>query len=261
MFLNERYQVNERMGRGSRSTVYRSYDTQMDRVVAIEVLEELYSNRACIVERFQDSAKTALGLSHPNIVQVYDYGRTNDNVYYIVRELVDGTDLRRYLRTRGILSNERAIIIAHDVALGLGAMHSRGIVQQEVSPQHIFIGRDGSIKIDISNGGFFSGPHYLDPGQTLGEDRNATSDIYGLGIVMYEMLTAHFPFDGDSPVAIAMQKIQEPLIPPSQFNPNISKELEDIILCCMEKKPENRYQDGTQLAQALAALPTDGNLR
>lgn len=255
MFLEDRYQVGEPIGRGSISTICRGYDTLMNRDVTIKVLKDLYSDDPKFVARFQNAAKTAVELRHPNIVEVYDYGRTHDNIYYIIRELVDGTDLRRYLRTRGMLASDKAIIIAHDVALGLGAIHRHGIRHGEVCPKHILIGRDGSIKLVAASVDPFIGPHYYAPEQAKGEEITPTSDIYDLGIVMYEILTARTPFDGDSPVAIAMQHIHDLPTPPSQFNPNIPYELEEIVLRCLEKKPENRYQDGSQLAQALEALP------
>src|SRR5205807_403241 len=188
--LGERYQLQEPIGRGGMATIYRGRDLRMDRTVAIKVLRDIYSTDPKFVKRFEREAKAASALQHPNIVQVFDYGQTDGN-YYIVMELVEGTDLRRYLRPRGILDVEKTIIIAHDVALGL---------------------------------------------------------------VMYEMLTGHTPFDGDTPVAVAMQHIQDIPTPPSQFNPNIPPVLEDIILRCLEKVPEMRYRDGSQLARALESL-------
>ncbi|MBX5452063.1 MAG: serine/threonine protein kinase, partial [Thermogemmatispora sp.] len=144
--LGERYQLLDPIGRGGMATIYRGRDLRMDRPVAIKVLREVYSTDPKFVTRFQREAKAASALQHPNIVQVYDYGQSDGN-YYIVMELVEGTDLRRYLRSRGILDVERAVIIAHDVALGLGAAHRRGIVHRDVKPQNILVGRDGSIKL------------------------------------------------------------------------------------------------------------------
>src|ERR1700724_1765438 len=146
MFLGDRYQVQEPIGRGGMTTIYRGRDKRMERVVAIKVLREVYNTDPKFVTRFQREAKVASSLQHPNIVQVYDYGQTDGN-YFIVMELVEGTDLRRYLRSRGVLAVDRAIIIAHDVALGLGAAHRRGIVHRDVKPQNVLVGRDGSIKL------------------------------------------------------------------------------------------------------------------
>src|SRR5436309_1030172 len=267
--LGDRYQLGDSIGRGGMATIYRGQDMRMDRVVAIKVLREVYSTDPKFVTRFQREAKAASSLQHPNIVQVYDYGQTDGN-YFIVMELVEGTDLRRYLRSRGVLAVDRAIIIAHDVALGLGAAHRRGIVHRDVKPQNVLVGRDGSIKLtdfgiasvykDINaerlttTGMTLGTVQYYAPEQAQGEIVSPAADVYALGIVLYEMLTGRTPFDGDTPVAVAMQHIQDLPRPPSQFNPNIPPALEEIILRCLEKAPEMRYSDGSALARALELL-------
>lgn len=267
--LGERYQLQDPIGRGGMATIYRGRDLRMDRVVAIKVLREVYSTDPKFVTRFQREAKAASALQHPNIVQVYDYGQSDGN-YFIVMELVEGTDLRRYLRSRGVLAIDRAIIIAHDVALGLGAAHRRGIVHRDVKPQNVLVGRDGSIKLtdfgiasvykDINaerlttTGMTLGTVQYYAPEQAQGEIVSPAADVYALGIVMYEMLTGRTPFDGDTPVAVAMQHIQDSPTPPSQLNPNIPPTLEDIILRCLEKVPEMRFRDGNVLARALETL-------
>ena len=267
--LGERYQLQDPIGRGGMATIYRGRDIRMDRFVAIKVLREVYSTDPKFVTRFQREAKAASALQHPNIVQVYDYGQSDGN-YFIVMELIDGTDLRRYLRSRGVLATERAIIIAHDIALGLGAAHRRGIVHRDVKPQNVLVGRDGSIKLtdfgiasvykDINDerltttGMTLGTVQYYAPEQAQGEIVSPAADVYALGIAMYEMLTGRPPFDGDTPVAVAMQHIQDVPTPPSQLNPNISLALEGIILRCLEKVPEMRFRDGSQLARALETL-------
>src|SRR5256886_16923375 len=267
--LGERYKLQDPIGRGGMATIYRGQDLRMDRVVAIKVLREVYSTDPKFVTRFQREAKAASALQHPNIVQVYDYGQTDGN-YFIVMELVEGTDLRRYLRSRGVLAVDRAIIIAHDVALGLGAAHRRGIVHRDVKPQNVLVGRDGSIKLtdfgiasvykDINaerlttTGMTLGTVQYYAPEQAQGEIVSPAADVYALGIVMYEMVTGRTPFDGDSPVAVAMQHIQDAPTPPSHLNPNLPPALEEIILRCLEKVPEMRFQDGSELARALESL-------
>ena len=267
--LGERYQLQDPIGRGGMATIYRGRDMRMDRTVAIKVLREVYSTDPKFVTRFQREAKAASSLQHPNIVQVYDYGQSDGN-YFIVMELVEGTDLRRYLRSRGVLAIDRAIIIAHDVALGLGAAHRRSIVHRDVKPQNILVGRDGSIELtdfgiasvykDINaerlttTGMTLGTVQYYAPEQAQGEIVSPAADVYALGIVMYEMLTGRTPFDGDTPVAVAMQHIQDTPVPPSQLNPNIPPALEEIILRCLEKVPEMRYRDGSTLARALEML-------
>jgi eukaryotic-like serine/threonine-protein kinase len=267
--LGDRYQLQDPIGRGGMATIYRARDLRMDRVVAVKVLREVYSTDPKFVRRFQVEAKAASALQHPNIVQVFDYGQTDGN-YYIVMELVEGTDLRRYLRSRGVLDVDRAIIIAHDVALGLGAAHRRDIVHRDVKPQNVLVGRGGSIKLtdfgiasvykDINaerlttTGMTLGTVQYYAPEQAQGEIVSPAADVYALGIVMYEMVTGHPPFDGDSPVAVAMQHIQDIPTAPSQINPNLSPPLEGIILRCLEKVPEMRFRDGSQLARALESL-------
>jgi len=272
--LGERYQLQDPIGRGGMATIYRGRDIRMDRTVAIKVLREVYSTDPKFVTRFQREAKAASALQHPNIVQVYDYGQSDGN-YFIVMELIDGTDLRRYLRSRGILATERAIIIAHDIALGLGAAHRRGIVHRDVKPQNVLVGRDGSIKLtdfgiasvykDINDerltttGMTLGTVQYYAPEQAQGEIVSPAADVYALGIVIYEMMTGRTPFDGDTPVAVAMAHIQDTPTPPSHLNPNIPPALEEIILRCLEKVPEMRYRDGNVLARALESLG-DGSL-
>src|SRR5947207_4061914 len=234
--LGDRYQLQDPIGRGGMATIYRARDLRMDRAVAVKVLREVYSTDPKFVRRFQVEAKAASALNHPNIVQVFDYGQADGN-YYLVMELVEGTDLRRYLRSRGVLDSKRAIIIAHDVALGLAAAHRRRIVHRDIKPQNILVGRDGSIKLtdfgivsvyqDINarrlttTGMTLGTVQYYAPEQALGEIVSPAADVYELGIVMYELLTGRTPFDGDSPVTVAMQHIQEAPIPPSQLNPSI----------------------------------------
>ena len=262
-FLGDRYQLQDPIGRGGMATIYRGWDIRMDRVVAIKVLREVYSTDPKFVTRFQREAKVASSLQHPNIVQVYDYGQT-DGIYYIIMELVEGTELRRYLRLRGIFDVDRAVIIAHDVALGLGAAHRLGIVHRGVKPQDILVGRDGSIKLTdfgiasvntgITTEGLTTPVQYCAPEQAQGEIVSPAADVYALGVVMYEMLTGRRPFDGDSPVAVALQHIHDRPLPPSQLNPNIPPALEEIILRCLEKVPEMRFYDGSSLARALEML-------
>ncbi len=267
--LGDRYQLQDPIGRGGMATIYRAQDLRMDRTVAVKVLREVYSTDPKFVRRFQVEAKAASALQHPNIVQVFDYGQTDGN-YYIVMELVEGTDLRRYLRSRGVLDVDRAIIIAHDVALGLGAAHRRNIVHRDVKPQNVLVGRGGSIKLtdfgiasvykDINaerlttTGMTLGTVQYYAPEQAQGEIVSPAADVYALGIVMYEMVTGHPPFDGESPVAVAMQHIQDIPTPPSRINPNLTPSLEEIILRCLEKVPEMRFRDGSQLARELESV-------
>ncbi len=267
--LGDRYLLQSLIGSGGMATIYRARDLQMDRDVAVKVLREAYSTDPKFVERFQREARAASALKHPNIVQVYDYGQTDGN-YYIVMELIEGTDLRSYLSLHAVLDVDRAIIIAHDIALGLGAAHRRGIVHRDVKPQNVLVGIDGSIKLTdfgivslytdanaerLTTSGMTLGTvQYFAPEQAQGEIVSPAADVYALGIVMYEMLTGHPPFDGNSAVVVAMQHIQDQPDPPGQFNPSIPAALEKIILRCLEKVPGARFHDGSQLARALEML-------
>jgi eukaryotic-like serine/threonine-protein kinase len=271
--LGDRYEMQEPIGRGGMATIYRAVDLRMGRVVAAKILREVYSTDPKFVTRFQREARAASALAHPNIVQVFDYGQSGDN-YYIVMEYVDGSDLRRYLKKNGILSNDRVIQIAHDVALGLGAAHKLGIVHRDVKPQNIMLNDQGLVKLTdfgiasmykdaeaerLTTTGMTLGTvQYYAPEQAQGEIVSPAADVYALGIVMYEMLTGRTPFDGDTPVTVAMRHIQDLPEPPTAYNPRITPGLERIILRCLEKDPRDRYRDGNALAYALENLGRQG---
>ncbi len=264
--IADRYEIKDPIGRGGMATIFRGVDLKMGRIVAVKILREMYSSDPKFVTRFQREALAASTLQHPNIVQVLDYGQSNES-YFIVMEFIDGMDLRRYLKKRGVLDNDRAVEIAHDVALGLGAAHRRGIVHRDVKPQNIMLNDEGLVKLTdfgiasmykdaeaerLTTTGMTLGTvQYYAPEQAQGEIVKPAADVYALGIVMYEMLTGRTPFDGDTPVAVAMKHIQEEPTPPSEYNPRITPGLERIILRCMAKDPRDRYKDGDRLAQAL----------
>jgi len=264
--LGDRYELLEPIGRGGMATIYRATDQKMERIVAVKILREMYSSDPKFVLRFQREARAVSALAHPNIVQVFDYGKSGD-AYFIVMELIEGADLRKYLRAHGVLDIRRAVVIAHDTALALGAAHRRGIVHRDVKPQNILVNDDALVKLtdfgiatfyrDIDNerltttGMTLGTVQYYAPEQAQGEIVQPAADVYALGIVLYEMLVGHPPFDGDTPVAIAVRHIQEPPVRPSRYNPNIPPALERVILRCLEKDPRDRYRDGDALAYAL----------
>ncbi len=266
--IGGRYRLEEPIGRGGMATIFKAVDEQMmDRLVAVKVLREVYSNDPKFVTRFQREARAASALQHPNIVQVFDYGQSADS-YYIVMEYIDGMDLRRYLKRRGgILPIERSVEIARAVAQGLGAAHRRGIVHRDVKPQNIMVNDDGLVKLTdfgiasmykdadaerLTTTGMTLGTvQYYAPEQAQGEMVRPAADVYALGIVIYEMTTGQTPFDGDTPVAVAMKHIQEEPEPPSAINPRIPPALERIILKCLSKDPAARFRDGDELAATL----------
>ncbi len=266
-----RYRLEEPIGRGGMATIFKAVDEQMmGRIVAVKVLREVYSNDPKFVTRFQREARAASALQHPNIVQVYDYGQSGDS-YYIVMEYIDGMDLRRYLKQHGgRLPIERAVEISRSVAMGLGAAHRRGIVHRDVKPQNIMLNDDGVVKLTdfgiasmykdadaerLTTTGMTLGTvQYYAPEQAQGEIVRPSADVYALGIVMYEILTGQTPFDGDTPVAVAMKHIQEDPEPPSKINPRIPPQLERIIMRCLEKDPAARFRDGDELAATLTTF-------
>ena len=271
--LGDRYELKEPIGRGGMATIYRAVDLRMGRTVAAKILREVYSSDPKFVTRFQREALAASVLQHPNIVQVFDYGQSGES-YFIVMEFVDGSDLRRYMKKRGVLDPERVVEIAHDVALGLGAAHKKGIVHRDIKPQNIMLNDSRMVKLTdfgiasmykdveaerLTTTGMTLGTvQYYAPEQAQGEMVTPAADIYALGIVMYEMLTGRTPFDGDTPVAVAMKHIQEEPERPSVFNPNIPPGLEKIVLRCLEKDPRDRYRDGDALAYALETFNRGG---
>jgi len=264
--IGNRYEMQDPIGRGGMATIFRAVDLRMGRIVAVKVLREVYSSDPKFVTRFQREARAASALQHPNIVQVFDYGQSEES-YYIVMEFVDGTDLRRYLKRHGVLAVDRAVAIAHDVALGLGAAHRLGIVHRDVKPQNVMLNESGLVKLTdfgiasmykdveaerLTTTGMTLGTvQYYAPEQAQGEIVSPAADVYALGIVLYEMLTGRTPFDGDTPVAIAMKHIQDEPEPPSVYNPRIPPGLERVIMRCLAKDPRDRFKDGDTLAYQL----------
>ncbi len=273
--IGDRYELLEPIGRGGMATIYRARDQRMGRLVAVKILREMYSSDPKFVLRFQREARAVSALAHPNIVQVFDYGKSEDQ-YFIVMELVEGIDLRKYLRANGILDLRRAVVIAHDVALALGAAHRRGIVHRDVKPQNILVNDEALVKLtdfgiatfyrDVNSerltttGMTLGTVQYYAPEQAQGEVVQPAADVYALGVVLYEMLVGHPPFDGDTPVAIAVRHIQEPPVRPSRYNPNIPPALERVILRCLEKDARDRYRDGDALAYALETFDKPRNV-
>ncbi|HEY7357462.1 MAG TPA: protein kinase, partial [Ktedonobacterales bacterium] len=264
--LNKRYELMEPIGQGSAATIYRARDRRIDRLVAVKVLREDYTTERKNITRFQMEARAASALTHPNIVQVYDYEQSADS-YFIVMEFIQGVDLGRHLKTHHILDVDQAVGIAHDVALGLGAAHRRQIVHRDVKPQNIMVNGKGLVKLTdfgivsmyksldaerLTTTGMAVGPvHYFAPEQAQGKIVSPAADVYALGIVLYEMLTGKRPFDGGTPVSVALRHIEELPEPPRKHNPRIPPGLEALILRCLEKDPRDRYANGDELAKAL----------
>lgn len=261
MFLGGRYEVIGRIGSGGMSDVYKGKDTKLNRFVAIKVLKQEFREDKNFVRKFQVEAQSAAGLIHPNIVGVYDVGE-EDGLYYIVMELVEGITLKEYVEKKGRLEAKEAISIAIQVSLGIEVAHNNQIIHRDIKPQNIIISKEGKVKVTdfgiaraassntISSNAMGS-VHYTSPEQARGGYSDAKSDIYSLGISMYEMVTGRVPFDGDTTVAIAIKHLQEEIVPPSFFAEDIPYSLEQIILKCTQKSPDRRYMNMAEVISDL----------
>ena len=260
-FLQNRYEIINCIGSGGMADVFRARDHKLNRFVAIKVLKpELRSDKE-FVSKFRVEAQAAAGLSHPNIVNVYDVGEEN-GTYFIVMELVEGITLKAYILSKGSLSVRETTGICLQVASGLEAAHNNGIIHRDVKPQNIIISTDGTAKVadfgiaraasaDTINSNVMGSVHYSAPEQSRGGFSDAKSDIYSLGITMYEMLTGRVPFDGDSTVEVALKHLQEEILSPREIIPDLPRAIEQIILKCTQKSPDRRYQNMAQLIRDL----------
>lgn len=269
--LGERYQIISRVGSGGMADVYKAKDQKLDRLVAVKVLKPEFREDTNFVAKFGKEAQAAAGLSHPNVVNVFDVGEDR-GLYYIVMELVEGITLKAYITRKGKLSVKEATSIAIQVSLGLEAAHNRGIVHRDVKPQNIIISTDGKVKLsdfgiakatnsNTITANVMGSVHYSSPEQVRGGASDARSDIYSLGITMYEMVTGRVPYDGDTTVAVAIKHLQEEMVPPSRYTPDIPYSMEQIILKCTQKNPDRRYQNMAQLIEDLkrSLLDPQGN--
>ena len=261
MFVGGRYEIIEKIGTGGMADVYKGKDRKLNRYVAIKVLKNEFRGDTTFVAKFKAEAQAAAGLAHPNIVNVYDVG-DEDGVYYIVMELVDGITLKEYIERKGRLSSKEAISIAIQVSMGLEAAHNNHIIHRDIKPQNIIISTDGKVKVTdfgiakaassqtISSSAMGS-VHYTSPEQARGGYSDEKSDIYSLGVTMYEMVTGRVPFDGDTPVVIAVKHLQEEMISPKYFAPELPYSLEQIIIKMTQKSPDRRYNNMSEVIQDL----------
>ena len=261
MILAERYEIISKVGTGGMADVYKARDHKLNRLVAVKVLKPEFRDDKTFIAKFQKEAQAAAGLAHPNIVNVYDVG-DDEGVNFIVMELVEGITLKDYIKKKGKLSVKEATSIAIQVSLGLEAAHNRNIVHRDVKPQNIIISTDGKVKLSdfgiaravTSNtitSNVMVSVHYSSPEQVRGGYSDKKSDIYSLGITMYEMVTGRVPFDGDTSVAIAIKHLQEGMVPPSQYTPDLPFSLEQIILKCTQKSVDRRYNNLSEVIEDL----------
>ena len=269
VIIGERYEVVSRIGSGGMADVYKAKDHKLNRFVAMKVLKPEFSADTNFIRKFQREAQAAAGLAHPNVVNVFDVGE-DQGVNYIVMELVEGITLKEYISKKGKLTVKEATSIAIQVSMGLEAAHNRNIVHRDIKPQNIIISTDGKVKVTdfgiarvassntISTNAMGS-VHYSSPEQVRGGYSDFKSDIYSLGITMYEMVTGRVPFDGDTTVAIAIKHLQDEMVPPSHYVPDLPHSLEDIILKCTQKSPDRRYSTLAELINDLKHSLIDPN--
>lgn len=263
-YIGGRYAILEKVGNGGMATVYRAKDNVLNRFVAVKVLRDEYTTDSEFIRRFNAEAQAAAGLTHPNIVSVYDVGH-EDNIYYIVMELIQGKTLKSIINQDGSLPWKWSVNIAIQIASALEAAHKNNIVHRDIKPHNIIITEDGVAKVTdfgiakaVSNstitafGSTIGSVHYFSPEHAKGGFTDAKSDLYSLGVVMYEMLTGKVPFDADTPVSIALKHMQEIPKQPMQLNPSIPFAVNQIIMKAMQKDPSLRYQSATEMIKDLS---------
>ena len=257
MFISDRYEIIDSVGSGGMADVYKAKDERLNRFVAIKVLKPEYSSDKSFVNKFRGEAQSVAGLSHPNIVNVYDVG-DDGGLHYIVMELVEGITLKRFIERKGKLEVKEAVGITIQIAQGMEAAHDNHIIHRDIKPQNIIISRDGKVKVTdfgiakASNSNTITSNamgsvHYLSPEQARGGYSDEKSDIYSLGVTLYEMLSGKVPFAGDNNVSVAMLHIQGEAMPLRELEENIPLSVDRIVQKCMQKRPERRYHSASDL--------------
>lgn len=257
MMIGDRYEILEKIGTGGMSDVYKAKDHKLNRFVAVKVLKQEFGENANFVSKFRIEAQAAAGLMHPNIVNVYDVGEEG-GIHYIVMELVDGITLKKYIEKKARLSVKEAISIAIQVSMGIEAAHNNHIIHRDIKPQNIIISKEGKVKVtdfgiakaatsNTITSNVMGSVHYTSPEQARGGYSDEKSDIYSLGITMFEMLTGRVPFNGETTVAIAIKHIQEEMPSPREYVSEIPVSVEQIVCKCCQKSPDRRYQSMAEL--------------
>jgi len=268
--LGDRYQLVRRIGAGGMAQVYVAQDRLLGRDVAVKILHEESAGDTTYVERFRREAKAVAQLNHPNVVAVYDWGHTTSDAsggrsdYYMVMEYVPGPNLKEVVRARGPLPEDEALSIAAQIASALEVAHERGLVHRDVKPHNVLIAPNGRAKVadfgiahdagltELTRTNIVPGTaHYLSPEQAQRAVLDGRSDIYSLGVVLYEMLTGHVPFEGRSLVDVALQHVHDKPVPPRKVRPELSRATEAVVLKALEKDPKKRFQTAEAMRQAL----------
>lgn len=270
IFLGKRYEILERIGSGGMADVYKGKDHKLNRFVAVKVLKSDYRSDEVFIQKFLSEAQAAAGLMHPNVVNVYDVGQDR-GLYYMVMELVEGISLKDYIEKKGQLSAKETISISIQMVTGIQAAHNQHIIHRDIKPQNIIISKDGKVKVtdfgiarattstNTISTNVMGSVHYTSPEQARGGIVDEKSDIYSAGITMYEMITGHVPFDGDSTVAVAIKHLREEIKSPSEEVPDIPYSLECIIMKCTQKNTTMRYQNCQELINDLKRSLVDPN--
>jgi serine/threonine-protein kinase len=270
LFIGERYEIITHIGSGGTADVYKAKDHRLNRFVAIKILKQSFTGDPKIIAKFQQEAQSCAGLTHPNIVSIYDVGSDGD-LNYIVMELIEGITLKKFIERKGRLEIKEAVGIAIQIAQGLDAAHANHVVHRDIKPQNIIISREGKVKVtdfgiaratfgtssNTINQAPVGSVHYLSPEQARGGFSDEKSDIYSLGVTIYEMLSGRVPYSGENNVSIALLHIQGDPTPLHNLNPNVTPALEKIVAKCMQKKPERRYFSASELIRDLKAAITD----
>ncbi|MCR5791705.1 MAG: Stk1 family PASTA domain-containing Ser/Thr kinase [Lachnospiraceae bacterium] len=267
MIIGERYEILNKIGTGGMADVYKAKDHRLNRFVAIKILKQEFSEDKKFVDKFRAEAQSAAGLTHPNIVNVYDVGE-DQGLHYIVMELVEGVTLKNFIENKGRLTSQETNGIAIQIVQGIQAAHDNGIIHRDIKPQNIIISRDGKVKVtdfgiakaassNTITSNAMGSVHYISPEQARGGYSDARSDLYSFGVTMYEMLSGRVPFQGDNTVSLALAHIQEEPVPLRQIDPEITVSMERIVMKCMQKKSERRYPNATALLEDLKRAVSD----
>ena len=261
--LVERYTLGERIAAGGMGTIYEAYDERLDRKVAVKVLKHGFVEEERWVERFRREARSVAALSHPNLANVLDYGE-DEGTHFIVMELAEGRDLARVIREDGPLEPARALRIAGGVCRALHHAHSAGVIHRDIKPANIIVSDDDRVKVTdfgiarasgdstlTATGSVLGTAHYISPEHASGEVATEQSDVYSLGIVLYEMLTGSLPYTGDSPIAVALRHVSDTVPAPSALAPDTPPEIDDIVRKATEKDPSKRFPSAAALGVAV----------
>ncbi len=262
--VDGRYVLGESLGSGGMGEVYLAHDEVLDRDVALKVLRSHYAGDEEFAERFRREARSAASLSHPNIVQVYDRGETEDGTSYIAMEYVPGGTLKEQLERRGPFGAGETATVGAQIAGALGAAHERGVIHRDIKPQNVLVSASGDLKVtdfgiaraasavtSSASSAIFGTAGYISPEQALGDPVGPASDLYSLGVILYEMLTGELPFTADNSIAVCMKHVTEPLRPPKQLNPLVPEGMNALVVKLLAKRPADRYASATELLDDL----------